>query len=58
VDSSLEILLPNLKELERFSVNIRYPGASADKDEAKMALKAVQAIREFFRQQLRIWNKE
>src|SRR6266516_2792259 len=29
VDISLEILLPDLKELERFSVNFRYPGMSA-----------------------------
>jgi len=54
VDPSLEILLPDLKELERFSVNIRYPGASADKDEARTALKALQAVREFLRQQLRL----
>ncbi len=54
VDNSLEILLPDLKELERFSVNFRYPGASADKDEAKVAFKAAQAIRVFLRQQLRI----
>jgi HEPN domain-containing protein len=45
VDSTLEILLPDLREIERFSVNIRYPGMSADKDEAKMAFKAVQVVR-------------
>ena len=54
VDTSLEILLPDLTELERFSVNIRYPGVSADKEEAKIALKALQTVREFLRQQLRI----
>jgi len=54
VDASLEILLPDLKELERFSVNVRYPGTSADREEARMAFKTVQAIREFLRQQLRI----
>ncbi len=54
VDTSLEILLTDLKELERFSVDVRYPGVSADKDEAKIAFKAVQVVREFLRQQLRI----
>jgi HEPN domain-containing protein len=45
VDSSLEILLPDLREIERFSVNVRYPGMSADKDEAKIAFKAAQVVR-------------
>jgi hypothetical protein len=53
IDSSLEILLSDLKELERFAVNVRYPGMSADKDEARIALKATQAVREFLRQRLR-----
>ena len=54
VDTGLEILLPDLKELERFSVNFRYPGVSADRDEARIALKAAQVVREYLRQQLRI----
>jgi len=45
VDSSLEILLPDLREIERFSVNVRYPGMSADKDEAKIAFNAAQVVR-------------
>jgi len=51
-DSSLEILLSDLKELERFAINVRYPGTSADKDEAKISLKAAQTVREFLRQRL------
>ncbi|MCC6299294.1 MAG: HEPN domain-containing protein [Anaerolineales bacterium] len=54
VDASLEFLVTDLKELERFSVNVRYPGVSAEKDEAKFALKSVKAVRDFFRQRLRI----
>jgi HEPN domain-containing protein len=54
VDSSLEILLPDLKELERFAVNFRYPGMTADKDEARIAFKAAQIVRKFLREQLRI----
>lgn len=52
IDSSLEILLSDLKELERFAINVRYPGMSADKDEAKISLKAAQTVREFLRQRL------
>lgn len=54
IDSSLEILLSDLKELERFAINVRYPGMSADKDEAKISLKAAQTVREFLRQRLGI----
>jgi HEPN domain-containing protein len=45
VDSSLEILLPDLREIERFSVNVRYPGMSADKEEARIAFKASEVVR-------------
>jgi len=53
-DSSLEMLVTDLKELERFSVNIRYPGVSAEKEEARFALKAVEAVRSSLRQRLRL----
>jgi len=54
IDSSMEILLPDLTELERFAINVRYPGMSADKDEARIAYKVVRAVRELLRQRLRI----
>ncbi len=54
VDTTLEILLPDLKELERFSVDVRYPGVSAEKDEARIAFRAARAVREFLKQKLRI----
>ncbi len=47
VEPSLEILLSDLKELERFSVDVRYPGVEADKDEAAIAFKAAQTVRKF-----------
>ncbi len=49
VDTSLEILLPDLREIERFSVNVRYPGMNADKDEARTAFKAAQVVRALIR---------
>jgi len=52
VDTSLELLLPDLLEVERFSVNVRYPGVSTDKDEAQVAYRAAGAIRQSLRQKL------
>jgi HEPN domain-containing protein len=45
LDTSLEILLPDLLVLERYSVNVRYPGLSADKEEARAALRAMETVR-------------
>ncbi len=45
IDASLELISSDLKELARYAVNIRYPGESADKDEAKIAFAAVKAVR-------------
>lgn len=52
IDPSLEIISSDLKELTRYALNIRYPGESADKDEAKIAFIAVKAIRSLLRQKL------
>jgi hypothetical protein len=52
VDGSANILVSDLIEIERFSVNIRYPGVSADKEEAKSAYHGARFIRDFFRQKL------
>jgi HEPN domain-containing protein len=51
-DYSLEFLLPDLIEVERFSVNVRYPGTSTDKEDAKLAYRATEVIRQFLRQKL------
>jgi len=45
VDVSVEILLPDLLVIDQLSVNIRYPGISADKEEAKMILTALKPVR-------------
>ena len=54
VEPSLEILLPDLLELERYSVNIRYPGLSADKEEGRAALRAAQTVRKLLQARLGI----
>jgi HEPN domain-containing protein len=54
VDSSLEILVSDLLEVERYSVNVRYPGVSAEKEEAKGAYHAADIIRTFMRQKLEL----
>jgi HEPN domain-containing protein len=54
IDVSTNIFVSDLLELERFSINIRYPGVSADKEEAKLAYHGAAIIRGFFRQKLRI----
>jgi hypothetical protein len=39
-----------LIQLERYAVRYRYPGESADKDEARSALRAAKATRAVIRQ--------
>lgn len=48
-DASLEILHPDLRVLERFSVSVRYPGVRADKEEAQACFRAVKVIRQTLR---------
>lgn len=52
IDPAFELLVSDLLVIERFSVNIRYPGVSADKEEAKAAYQAATATRQFLRQKL------
>jgi len=54
IDPSLAIIVTDIKELARFTVNIRYPGMDADKDDAKIAFSAVKIIRKTFRQKLEL----
>jgi len=51
-DSSFEFLKADLEVLEGYSVRFRYPGEFAEKDEAKAAYHAVNAVREFVRSKL------
>lgn len=53
-DSSLEILRPDLEELERYSVRVRYPGTIVEKEDAKAAFSAAKIVRESMRQKLNL----
>jgi HEPN domain-containing protein len=52
LDSSLGLLQPDLWVLERYAVGVRYPGVNVEKDEAKAAHKAAEAVRNFIKQKL------
>jgi HEPN domain-containing protein len=52
LDASFELQRDVLIRLERYAVRYRYPGESADQDEARSAFKAAQAVRRFIRQRL------
>jgi len=52
LDVSFEWQRDLLIRLERYAVRYRYPGESADQDEARSAFKAAQAVRKFIRQRL------
>ncbi len=52
LDANFELQRDVLIRLERYAVRYRYPGESADRDEARSAFKAAQAVRRFIRQRL------
>jgi HEPN domain-containing protein len=52
LDASFELQRDVLIRLERYAVRYRYPGESADLDEARSAFKSAQAVRKFIRQRL------
>ncbi len=52
LDASFELQRELLVRLDRFAVQYRYPGESADKDEARQAFRSVTSIREFVRSKL------
>ena len=49
VDESLESLRRLLVLLDRYSVRYRYPGESADKEEARAAFRTITRVREWMR---------
>jgi HEPN domain-containing protein len=49
IDPSYQVIQTDLNILEGYAVQFRYPGQSADKSEAKTALKAAKIVRTFFR---------
>jgi HEPN domain-containing protein len=54
LDPSLELLRADLKLIDQYSVQVRYPGMNAEKNEAKAALKAAQTVKAFLRQRLEL----
>ena len=54
IDGGLEILRTDLVVMERFSVHTRYPGETAEKEDAKSAYAAAGTVRKFVRQKLRV----
>jgi len=52
LDASFELQRDLLVRLDRYAVRYRYPGESADKDEARQALRAVKTVRTFVRAKL------
>ena len=52
LDASFELQRDLLIRLERYAVRYRYPGESADHDEARSAFNSARAVRKFIRQLL------
>lgn len=52
IDSSFEMLRADLVTMERFSVRVRYPGETAEKEDAKSAYAAAGTVRKFIKQKL------
>ena len=46
------MLQADLWTLERYAVRVRYPGVNTEKNEARAAYKAAEAVREFLKQRL------
>ncbi len=53
-DPLLETLRSELRLLNPFSVQFRYPGESATRDDARLALKTMRRLRAFFREKMNI----
>ena len=49
IDPSYQMIQSDLNIMEGFAVQFRYPGQSADKLDAKSALKAARVVRTLFR---------
>lgn len=52
IDSSYEMLRADLVTMERFAVHTRYPGVTAEKEDAQSAYAAAGTVRKFVRQKL------
>jgi hypothetical protein len=47
-----------LEVLERYSVRVRYPGTTAEKEDARAAFSAVKIVREMIRRMLELPAKD
>ncbi|RLD04374.1 MAG: DNA-binding protein [Chloroflexi bacterium] len=56
VEPFLSAYLQQLRELTDYAVEFRYPGESAEKEEAKSAVKTCKEIRKLMRQRLGLEN--
>jgi len=54
IDPNFQLIQADLNILEGYAVHFRYPGETADKDEAKNAYKTASSVRKFIRGQLRL----
>lgn len=52
IDALMAVVQREIKFLNPYSIGIRYPGESADREEAKKAIKAVISVREIIRERL------
>ncbi|MBL8046352.1 MAG: hypothetical protein JNL09_07425 [Anaerolineales bacterium] len=53
-EAEFELQRDLLKDLNKYAVEIRYPGESANKADARAALQALKTFRTFMRRKLRI----
>ena len=56
LDSSFEMQMDLLMKLDRYCVRYRYPGVSADKDDAKFALSGGKTLRSFLRMKIGLYD--
>lgn len=52
MDPGFEILRADLVALGRYSVRVRYPGSTVDKEDAKSAYQSAMVVRDYLRQKL------
>jgi HEPN domain-containing protein len=52
IEASFELTIIDINTIEPYSVNIRYPGIRASKEDARIVYKATQRVRQIVRQQL------
>jgi HEPN domain-containing protein len=58
LDAGFEFLRDLLILLDGYSVRYRYPGESANKDEARTAFKTISLVRAFMRPKLESWQRD